>query len=239
MTTSGQPGSRSEGRRNPSPTGSEGEPVPADMAAAWRAGEAQLYGTVVWDPATFERAVLLVAQVVEHLRRRGGWSAALTAAGGSPASLVLEVAERDGVEVSSLDPTLIGQAALAMRLREVVDEQARTRRLSLLAAAAARGAPWVVLEESGEPHGDPFAPYQRLEVEVSTGRAVYVTAVPDDSFTGVLHEVALLQVDLGDGRVRDAAVDAGQPGSPPPSRHEDWVTRERRVDQLRGGPPPP
>ncbi len=237
MTTSGMPGSRPGGHRSHSLTGTEGEPVPGDMAAAWRASEAQLYGTVLWDPAMFERAVLLVAQVVEHLRRLGGSSAALTAAGGSAGSLVLEVADRDGVEISSLDPTLIGQAALAMRLREVVDEQARARRLALLAAAAERGAPWVVLEESGEPHGDPFSPYQRLEVEVSTGRAVYVTTVPDDSFTGVLHEVALLNVDLGDGRVRDTTVDAGLP-SAPPSRHEDWVARERRVDQLRGGPPP-
>jgi hypothetical protein len=236
MTTSGMPGSHPGRHQDESLTGSEGEPVPRDTAVAWRASEAQLYGTLLADPAMFERAVLLVARVVEHLRRLGSSSAALVAAGGSAGSLVLEVADRDGVD-SSLDPTLIGQAALAMRLREVVGEQARTRRLSLLAAAAERGVPWVVLEESGEQHGDPFDPYQRLEVEVSTGRAVYVTTVPDESFTGVLHEVALLTVDLGDGRVREAEVDAGLPG-PPPSRHEDWVARERRVDQLRGGPPP-
>jgi hypothetical protein len=213
------------------------EPVPAAMAAAWRASEAQLYGSLVWDPDLYQRVVTLVGQVVDCLRRLGASSEELRRAGQSPGELVRQVAAEHQTAPPSVDPVLIGQAALSMRLREVVGEQARVRRLERIAEASDRHDLWVVVEESGEPHGDLLDPYWRLEIEVATGRALSITAVADDSFTGVLHEVATVQVDLADGRLRDVAADFGQ-ASDTPSRHQDWQARERHADQLRGGPAP-
>ena len=211
------------------------EPVPAEVAAAWRASEAQLYGSLVWDPDLYQRVVTLVGQVVERLRQLGTSADELRRAAQFPGELVRQVAAEHQTEASSLDPVLIGQAALAMRLREVVGEQARARRLARIAEAADRHDLWVVVEESGEPHGDLLNPYWRLEVEVATGRALYVRTLVDDTFTGMLHEVATVQVDLADGRLRDVAPDDVQ-AIAPPSRHQDWEARERHADQLRGGP---
>jgi hypothetical protein len=208
--------------------------VPAETAATWRAAEEQLYGSLVWDPDRYQRAVALVGAVVGRLRMLGPSSDRLRRAAQSPDGLVRQVAAEAGIGTQSLDLLLVARGALSLRLREVVGEQARLRRLSRIVEAARGPDPWVVLEESGDPRGDPFAPYHRLEVEVSTGRALYVTAVPDDAFTGVLHEVATLQVDLVDGSLRDPAAD-GEALVVPPSRHQDWVAREQRVEHLRGG----
>ena len=149
------------------------EPVPEAVAAAWRASEAQLYGSLVWDPDLYQRVVTLVGQVVERLRRLGPSSEELRRAARSP----------------------------------------------------------------GELQGDLLNPYRRLEVEVATGRALCVTTVADDSFTAMVHEVSGLQVNLADGRFCDVAADDVQAGAAP-SRHEDWVARERQADRLRGGARP-
>jgi|GEM_PF-3168829 len=212
-------------------------PVPPAVAAAWRASEAQLYGSLVWDPDLYQRVVTLVGQVVERLRRLGPSSEELRRAARSPGELVVQVAAELRTEPPPLDPLLIGQAALSMRLREVVDEQARVHRLERITEAADRHDLWVVLEESGELQGDLLNPYRRLEVEVATGRALCVTTVADDSFTAMVHEVSGLQVNLADGRFCDVAADDVQAGAAP-SRHEDWVARERQADRLRGGARP-
>jgi hypothetical protein len=237
MTTSGRPDRPARGGPAWSQTGSEGEPVSAEVAAAWRASEAQLYGSLVWDPELYKRAVTLMGQVVEQLRGLGPSYDELRRAAQLPGELVGQVVSAEQAGTISLDPLLLGQAALSMRLREIVGEQARLRRLTRIAEAAHEDERWVVLEESGEPHGDPLDPYCRLEVEVATGRALYVTVVPDDHFTGVLHEVATLEVDLDDGRVREVAAGTGGVGETP-SRHQGWVARERWEDHLRGSPAP-
>ena len=50
MTTSGRPERPARGGPGWSQPGPAGQPVSADLAAAWRASEAQLYGSIVWDP---------------------------------------------------------------------------------------------------------------------------------------------------------------------------------------------
>ncbi len=61
---------------------------------------------------------------------------------------------------------------------------------------------WLVIEESGHYDGDPFVPYQRLEVDASGG-ALLISTAPDESMTGCLHQVLALRLDPGSGRLSE------------------------------------
>ena len=109
---------------------------------------------------------------------------------------------------AGLDVPGIAAAALAMRQREVVGEQARSRRLAQIAAAREDGRAWVTLEEAGDPSGNPLLPYRRLEVEVATGRGLLVSATADDTFAGCVHRVERVRVDLAGGGLSDGGAAA-------------------------------
>jgi len=59
--------------------------------------------------------------------------------------------------------SLVAAAALAIRHREVAAEQVASRRVTAMLAAAGRGHPRLVLDESGDAGGSPFQPYRRLQ----------------------------------------------------------------------------
>lgn len=196
---------RSDDARDPT----EGEPtVPADMADSWRTAEAQLFGALLDVPELYRGVVAMVGDTVDRLRRLGPSTAALLTAAPTVAALV-----RSGLDDRSpagrIDPDLAGRAALAVRHREVIAEQASARRVKLLAAARAGQLAWVVLEESGDWVGDPFMPYRRLEAHAGTGQALLVTASPADDFRTCQHTVEVLRVDLETGQVGAASSPGG------------------------------
>jgi hypothetical protein len=98
-------------------------------------------------------------------------------------------------------------AAFAIRYAEVADWlAARRRRRAMTAARSAAGASangprWLVLDEAGDPAGDPFITYRRLEVDPETGSGVLVETRPDDRFTGVIHQVRTALVDPNTGEL--------------------------------------
>ncbi len=139
-----------------------------------------------------------------------------------------EAAAAAPATVNAIDPDLVGRAALALRHREVMVEQAALRRRDVLAAARAKTADWVVLEEAGEWAGDPLAPYRRLEAHATTGDALLVTAVPDDDFRTSRHEVDALSVDLDTGRLNQSTARGGEP-----LRAADAAAREVQATTLR------
>jgi hypothetical protein len=205
-------------------------PVPSHLAAGWLQAEAQLYPAVIMRPDLYQRAVLLVSATVEQLRTRGSSTAALLDAAAAGQELVAAAAAERRVSVAELDLETVGRAAVAMRHREVVAEQAASRRLRLLAAAASRGQAWVVLEESGDSAGDPFRPYQRLEAHPATGRALLVTAGPDEEFRSCRHAVEVVHVDPSTGQMAQSPV-AGPEETPPATA----AAREERAAALRDG----
>lgn len=174
--------------------------LPRSLLDAWQQGEAQLCSTALAGADTYTRALDLVRHTLEHLRERGVGAAGLVAAAGEGAALV--TAASGGPATDGLDLRLVAQAALAMRSRELLALQAAARRVEALRAAAARGEAWVVLESAGDPGGDPFLPYRRLEVEVATGRGLLVTAEPDEQFRGCVHAVEPVRVDPATGAVQ-------------------------------------
>lgn len=92
--------------------------------------------------------------------------------------------------------------AFAIRYAEVAGWlDARERRRAMAAARAAGRRGWVVLDEAGEPAGDPFITYRRLEVDPETGIGVLVTTRPDDRFVAIIHEVQSVSVDVITGEL--------------------------------------
>jgi hypothetical protein len=222
MFSSGESG-KSDGGLSPD------EPVvPAETAALWRTVETRLFAALVSRPDLYRDVTMLVGTTVDRLRRLGPTTSALLEASATITALVHEVLEESGLRSAEIHSDVVGRAALAMRHREVVGEQATARRRDLLAAARARGTDWVVLEEVGEREGDPLVPYRRLEAEAATGRALLVTATPDDDFRSSRHAVEELHVDLDTGVVEEARNPAQTP-----HRHSSADDREACATTLR------
>ncbi len=204
------------------------EQVPLQTAAAWQQGEDRLYQSAMSRPDVYQRSMELIRRTVEHLRALGPGTGALLAAGALHADLVTQVVQDRPMSTAELDLGLVADAALAMRHREVAAEQAALRRVRALWAARSRGDAWVVLDVAGDPGGDPFLPYHRLEAEVATGRALLVTASPDEQFRGCVHTVEQLQVDLDTGLVEESR----EPGVAP-SLQPTATAREEHAAALR------
>ena len=211
-------------------------PVPPHLVAAWQRGEARLYANTVFDPDTYVRSVELVRRTVEHLRTLAPGSGPLIAAAEQGPALPA-AALRDGGDggpdgearsTAGIDLAGVAHAALALRQREVARDQACATRLRRLADARRRGDAWVVLEEAGEPSGDPFLPYRRLEAATATGDALFVSATADDDFRRCVHRVEAVHVDLSSGALeepRNTLVVA--------TVHPDRDGREERARLLR------
>ena len=167
--------------------------VPAAVLRSWDQAEAKLFPLVMARPDVYERALRMIADVAARLRDTCADVPALLAAYERGADLVTEPSPGIG-------PELVAAAACAMRYREIVTTGAAQRRLAALALARDRGLEWAVVEENGDPARAPYVPYQRVEAHVRSGRAVIISAEPDETLTGVVHrlDAADLDPDTGD-----------------------------------------
>ena len=86
-----------------------------------------------------------------------------------------------------------------MRYRELVASLAARDRLAALARARDQGESWAVVEETGSVSHAPFVPYQRIEAEVGTGRAVIIAIEPDETLSRAVYRLDQGQIDLGTG----------------------------------------
>jgi len=120
---------------------------------------------------------------------------------------------------------------MAMRYRELRGEQAARRRLRRFEEGRAAGARWVVVEESGDPEGDPYRPYSRLEVAVTTGRGQLLSTAPDEDYRGVMHAVRRVRLDMDTGEVVEDPDDPGEISYPDAAAREAAAAlfRSRRV----------
>jgi hypothetical protein len=202
-------------------------PVPTLLVSSWEQAEARLYPTVLERPDLYQRIVRLVRATADHLRLLGPGTSALVAAAQRGPELVAAVVDDSGIPATEVDLELLAQAALATRYRELRGEQAARRRLRRAEEGRAAGAAWVVVEESGDPAGDPYRPYSRLEVATTGGHALLLTTVPDDEYRAVTHHVHRVRVDPVTGELVD---DHAEPG---PSTHPDATTRDAAAADIR------
>ena len=170
--------------------------VPPAVLRSWDQAEARLFPLVMAQPELYEQALGAVRQLLERLRETCQDLPALLAAHERGGSL-LEGAGVPGVP--GVRPGLIAAAACATRYRELVAELAAAARLEALAQAREQGLSWTVVEENGQPERAPYVPYQRVEAETGTGRAVIVSIGPDETLSRAVYRLDEGQVDVASG----------------------------------------
>jgi hypothetical protein len=169
--------------------------VPTAVLRSWDQAEAKLFPLVMARPDVYERAVRMIAALAARLRDTCPDIPALLAAHEQGAALVTEPAPE-------ISPELVAAAACAMRYRELVAAGAAQRRLAALAQARGQGLAWAVVEETGDEARLPYVPYQRVEAHVSSGRAVIVSAGPDETLAGTVYRLDAGELDPVTGALR-------------------------------------
>jgi hypothetical protein len=173
-----------------------GQEVPRAVLRSWDQAEARLFPTIMARPDVYQQSVILIQQLLGRLRDTCPDLPALLAAHERGGDLVAELA---GEADPGIQPDLVAAAACAMRYRELVASLAAQGRLAALARARDQGQAWAVVEETGSPDRAPFVPYQRIEAEVGTGRAVIISIEPDETLSRAVHRLDEGQVDLVTG----------------------------------------
>jgi len=187
------------GPRGPQP----GEPgVPPSVLRSWDEAEARLFPLVMAQPELYQQALGMVGQVIARLRETCPDLPALLAAHERGGDLVADLDDDTAAALPGIRPALIASAACAMRYREIVALMAAQGRLAALARARAQGLSWAVLEERGQADRAPYVPYQRVEAEVGSGRAVVVSIGPDETLSRAVYRLEEGQVDVTSGALR-------------------------------------
>ena len=175
---------------------SSGPEFPRAVLRSWDEAEARLFPTIMARPDVYQQAVSLIQQLLGRLRETCLDLPSLLAAHERGGDLVDELAE--GAD-AGIQPGLVAAAACAMRYRELVASLAAQGRLAALARARDRGESWAVVEETGSVDRAPFVPYQRIEAEVGTGRALIISIEPDETLSRAVHRLDQGQIDLVTG----------------------------------------
>ena len=173
--------------------------VPPPVLRSWDEAEARLFPLVMAQPDLYMQALGVIQRLVERLRETCPDLAALLAAHERGGDLVADLVSES---VAGVGPGLIAAAACAMRYRELVALMAARSRLTALARAREQGLSWTVVEESGRADRAPYVPYQRIEAEVESGRAVIVSIGPDETLSRAMYRLDACEIDLTSGALR-------------------------------------
>src|SRR5579859_7402003 len=186
----------------PTDSGPEGA-IPRAVLRAWDQAEAQLFPTIMARPDLYQQSVTLIQHLVGRLRESCADLPSLLAAHERGGALVDDLLDGPARAAdASIRPDLVAAAACAMRYRELVASLAAQGRLAALARARDRGQSWTVAGETGSEDRAPYVPYQRIEAEASTGRAVIVSIEPDETLSRALYRLEQAQIDLATGGLR-------------------------------------
>lgn len=207
--------------------------VPPVVLRSWDEAEAVLFPLVMARPDLYQQAIGLIRRLAALLRETCPDVPSLLAAHARGADVAAGDplgAELAGWAAAGIRPEHVAAAACAMRYRELVASLAARGRLDALARAREDGRSWAVVEETGSAERAPYLPYQRIEADVATGRAVIVSIGPDESLSRAVHRLDLARLDLATGglEVGDSA------GSYP-----DAEACAAALRQVRGEDPPP
>ena len=176
-----------------------GAAVPPAVLRSWDEAEARLFPLVMAQPELYEQGLTMVRQLIVRLREACPDLPALLAAHERGGDLIADLDGEAAAGVPGIRPGLLAAAACAMRYREIVALMAARGRLAALARARAQGLSWAVVEESGQADRAPYVPYQRVEAEVGSGRAVVVSIGPDETLSRAVYRLDEGQVDVASG----------------------------------------
>jgi hypothetical protein len=178
---------------------SAGPEVPRAVLRSWDEAEARLFPTIMARPDVYQQSVTLIQQLLGRLRETCPDLPSLLAAHERGGNLVDDLAE---ATEAGIRPDLVAAAACAMRYRELVASLAVQGRLAALARARDQGQSWAVVAETGSEDRAPFVPYQRIEAEAGTGRAVIISIEPDETLSRAVYRLDQGQIDLATGALR-------------------------------------
>ena len=178
---------------------SGGREVPRAVLRSWDEAEARLFPTIMARPDLYQQSVSLIQRLLGRLRETCFDLASLLAAHERGGDLVADLA---GEADTGIQPDLVAAAACAMRYRELVASLAAEGRLAALARARDQGQSWAVVQETGSEDRAPFVPYQRIEAEAGTGRAVIISIEPDETLSRAVYRLDEGQIDLVTGGLR-------------------------------------
>jgi hypothetical protein len=204
---------------------------------SWDEAEARLFPTIMARPDLYQQSVSLIQRLLGRLRDTCVDLSSLLAAHERGGDLVDELAEG---AAAGIQPDLVAAAACAMRYRELVASLAVQGRLAALARARDQGQSWAVVQETGSADRAPFVPYQRIEAEAGTGRAVIISIEPDETLSRAVYRLDEGQIDLVTGGLQigeaigsyldpdafAAALRAARPGPGGSPAAEDGSTAE-------------
>ena len=173
--------------------------VPPAVLRSWDEAEARLFPLVMAQPELYEQGLTVVRQLIGRLRETCPDLPALLAAHERGGDLIADLDGEAAAGVPGIRPGLLAAAACAMRYREIVALMAARGRLAALARARAQGLSWAVVEENGQADRAPYVPYQRVEAEVGSGRAVVVSIGPDETLSRAVYRLDEGQVDVASG----------------------------------------
>src|SRR5215813_12080163 len=175
----------------------DGPDVPLSVLRSWDQAEARLFPLIMARPDVYQQAVSMISQLAARLRETCPDLAALIAEHARGGDLA--ISELPDVQAAGIQPDLLAAAACATRYRELAASQAAQRRLAALTRAREQGLAWAVVEESGSADRAPYIPYQRVEAEVSSGRAVVVSIGPDETLSRAVYRLDEARVDVTSG----------------------------------------
>ena len=174
--------------------------VPRAVLRSWDEAEARLFPTIMARPDLYQQAVSLIQRLLGRLRETCPDLPSLLAAHERGGHLADDVQPGLGVQ-----PDLVAAAACAMRYREIFASLTAQGRLAALTRARDQGESWAVVEETGSLDRVPFVPYQRVEAEVGSGRALIISIEPDETLSRAVYRLDQGQIDLATGGLQIGA----------------------------------
>jgi hypothetical protein len=171
-----------------------------DVLRRWRLGEERLYPVATVRPDLYEAVLGLVRSLADHLERVPDIDALVTTFRTSVRDAELADAGISLDEVSpEIDLDLVRDAAYQVRARELSQRAATERTETAIRRARAAGEPTATLWSEGE--RELWPPYRRVEMSLSTGRAVSVSVHMDADTMTPRYVLETLALDPGTGEV--------------------------------------
>lgn len=174
--------------------------IPSVVLRFWDEAEARLFPLVMARPDLYQQSISMIQRLLGRLRETCPDLPALIAAHERGGDLAAE--DLASELAAGIRPDLVAAAACAMRYRELVASQAAHGRLAALARARAEGLSWAVVQETGSPDRAPYVPYQRIEADVASGRAVIVSIEPDETLSRAVYRLDEGWIDVLTGGLR-------------------------------------
>jgi hypothetical protein len=194
-----------------------------DAIAAWRRAEAQIYPSVMVNPAIYEQYLTIVRAIADELSDVRT-DEDLVTAWTERRDIATAVVERHAPSMRAvMDLAAVRDAAFCHRHREITRERGREIAAERLERARRRGDEWVVLFGDATPMGS-----HRLEMHVRSGRALHPSSQVDLDKPTPTFELEVVQLDPATGTWL-----LDRPPLMPAQRYATQEEWEARIAQAR------